>query len=349
MKKFIYILFLQLGLLSANGQIFNSYYHHKTKTTNNGLVFVNGTPVSPPYFFELKDSNVYVNNIKLYQYTYSFDKFGKYYNELPSLPVELNKNTDIRELINAIPGIDSYSEESYIIKVKKYYYSHFEFDSAKVKVFDFIRKLPNVKEVRVDIDSYLIKPYNGESFFLDMGSDFWKEYNQKYYHKNDINKDHKKKEFNFFKEFIEFDFERLDSEENILMFFEHPFDEKNYSISLFEDMIDICSKNISENEKIELLIKKQIINNDTTKARQIIENYQPQTYINKYIERVKKESKNKQNIYYPPYPSIHHNTIPCKDKSSLNFSPYGNTFYVACTHYSLKIKFYICVTLINLS
>jgi len=122
MKKFIYILFLQLVLLSANGQILSSYHHYKTKTTNNGLVFVNGTPVSPPYYFEMKDSNVYVNGIKIYQYkwTNNYNKFGiMYYNELPPLPVEVDKNTDFNILINAMPGVQSYPDESYIRKCNK--------------------------------------------------------------------------------------------------------------------------------------------------------------------------------------------------------------------------------------
>ncbi|GAB4402307.1 MAG: hypothetical protein Fur0028_15950 [Bacteroidales bacterium] len=304
MKKFIYILFLQLGLLSANGQILSSYHHYKTKTTSNGLIFIDGTPISPPYYFEIKDSNVYVNGNKIYQYkwTYNNDKFGnKYYNELPPLPIEVDKNTDFKILINAIPGVYSYPDESYIYKVKKYFYSHYEFDTAKEKIFELIKKLPNVKEIIEIKDSYLIRPYNGESFFIDRAAGFWMEYNQKYYHKISIDKDvnEKKNRFNYTKESVDIYFNELNSNETIIMFFLNPRGLRYFSISCFEEIIDICSKSISINEKIGRLLAKQIAV-DTITARKIIENYQTQPYINKYIEKVKKEGKNNKSCPYPP-------------------------------------------------
>jgi hypothetical protein len=330
MRKFIYILFLQLGLLSANGQILNSNSYYKTKTTDNGLVFIDGTPISPPYYFEIKDSNVYVNGINIYQYKWSYnnDKFGnKYYNELPSLPVDVDKNTDFNILINAIPGVDSYSDESYIRKVSKYYYSHYEFDTAKEKVFEFIKKLPNVKEIIKIKDSYLIRPYNGESFFFDRAAGFWMEYNQKYYHKINIDKgvDDKKNQFDITKESVDIYFNELDSKETIIMFFLNPRELRYCSINCFEEIIDVCSKSISLDEKIERLLARKIAV-DTITARKIIENYKAQPYINKYIEKVKKEGENNNDC--PPL--IRKNNNPCKDKSSLSISPYDKTYYAAC-------------------
>ncbi len=142
---------------------------------NTGFVFIDGKYIEPPYKFKQKGAcRIYLNGQYIFNCLTLTDTIANPYkiDELPEIPQSIDSLTSFKEL----KTLRDDKQRTYLGAVSDYFYTHYPYKEAGLHLYEYIKKLPNIKSI--NHGKFIF--YNGDSLYIDFAplfrGDFYENY-----------------------------------------------------------------------------------------------------------------------------------------------------------------------------